>query len=321
MRRLFGFTRVSASTIAMAFALALSVFSVACKSQKATVKVAVAQKTFASPEEADAALSDATRSGNQDALLAIFGPEGKEVLFSGDSAKDRDALQDFAAAYDQMHRWREVKAGGQMLYVGADNFAFPVPLGQNQAGQWYFDTGAGKDEVLARRIGQNELAAIAACGAIADAQNQYFSETHDGDNTRQYAQKLASDEGKQNGLYWPASAGKTSSPLDNVREFAEAVGYTNSGTGPFNGYYFQILTKQGDKGQGGAKNYIVDGKMTGGFAVVAYPAEYRDTGIMTLMVGKDGVVYQKDLGENTSQIAAAITEYDPGDGWSPVLGD
>lgn len=321
MQHLFRFRNLPASSFVRVFTLLALTFSfVACKSESTSAKNPV-QKTFASPQDAGAALSDAARSGNQDALLVIFGPNSKQVLFSGDSIKDKDALQDFVAAYDQTHRWREVKVGGQMLYIGADNFVFPIPLGQNQAGQWYFDTDAGKDEILARQIGRDELTAIAACAAIADAQNLYFSQPHDGDKVKQYAQKLVSDEGKQNGLYSPASASRTSSPLEGVRDIAEAAGSTNAGSKPqpFDGYYFQILTKQGDKAKGGAKDYIVDGKMTGGFAVLAYPAEYRDSGIVTLLVGKDGVVYQKDLGENASEVAAAMTEYDPGDGWSPAL--
>jgi hypothetical protein len=280
------------------------------------------QATFASPAAAGAAFLEAAKSGNQDALLAIFGPDAKEVLFSGDAVKDKTALENFVAAYGQMNRWREIKAGGEVLYIGADNYPFPVPLGRNQSGQWYFDTAAGKDEILARRIGRDELTAIAACGAIADAQREYFSATHDGDSTKQYAQKFVSDEGKQDGLYWQASQGQTPSPLGDLGDFAKAVGYTNAGNRPqpFNGYYFQILTKQGDKAQGGVKDYIANGKMTGGFAVIAYPAEYRNSGIMTFIVGTDGVVYQKDLGEKTESVAVAVAEYNPGDGWNSVGG-
>jgi Protein of unknown function (DUF2950) len=170
----------------------------------------------------------------------------------------------FVGSYDQMHRWREIKAGGEILYIGADNYAFPIPLGQNPAGQWYFDTAAGKDEILARRIGKDELAAIAACIAIADAQNQYFSQIRDGNNVKQYAQKFISDEGKQNGLYWPVSAGQAPSPFEDVRDFAKAAGYTNAGDKPqpFNGYYYLILTKQGDKAKGGARDYLVSGNET-----------------------------------------------------------
>jgi hypothetical protein len=280
-----------------------------------------AQRTFASPADAGDAFFEAAKSGDQSALLAIFGPQAKDVLFSGDAVKDKDALQDFAAAYTQMHRWGKIKVGGEMLSIGADNHTFPVPLGENPSGQWYFDTAAGKDEILARRIGKDELTAIAACDAIAGAQQQYFSQTHDGDKLKQYAQKFISDEGKQNGLYWSLSAGQAPSPFEGVRDFAKAAGYTNAGDKPqpFDGYYFRFLSKQGANAKGGAKDYIVNGKMTGGFAAVAYPAEYRNSGIMTFIVGKDGVVYQKDLGEKTADIAAALAEYNPGDGWSPAL--
>jgi hypothetical protein len=278
------------------------------------------QRTFASPEKAGAAILEACKSGDNSTLLAIFGPDAKDLLFSGDAVKDKDTMQDFVAAYNQMNRWRPIKAGGQMLYVGADNYVFPIPLDQNASGQWSFDTDAGKDEILARRIGKGELTAIAASQAIVDAQQQYFGRTHGSDNTKQYAQKFVSDEGKQNGLYWPAPEGQPPSPLGDLGDFAKAVGYTNAGSAPqpFNGYYFRILTKQGEAAAGGAKDYIANGKMTGGFAVLAYPAEYRNSGIMTFLVGKDGVVYQKDLGEKTADVAAALTEYNPGSGWNKV---
>ena len=291
------------------------------KSAKPTAEKAAVQKTFASPADAGAAFLEAAKSGDQSALLAIFGPDAKDALFSGDAVKDKDYLQDFVAAYGQMNRWGKIKAGGEVLYVGADNYPFPIPLGQNPSGQWYFDTAAGKDEILARRIGKDELTAIAACGATADAQQQYFSQTHDGDKVKQYAQQFISDEGKQNGLYWPVPEGQGPSPLGPLRDFAKAAGYTNAGQKPqpFDGYYFRILTKQGDKAPGGAKDYIVNGKMTGGFAVLAYPAEYRDSGIMTFIVGKDGTVYQKDLGEKTTDVAVGMAEYNPGDGWNPAI--
>ncbi len=279
------------------------------------------QKTFASPTEAGAAFLEAAKSGDQVALLAIFGPDAQGVLFSGDAVKDKDALQDFVAAYNQMHRWREIKVGGQMLYTGADNYSFPIPLGEKSSGQWVFDTAAGKDEILARRVGKDELTAIAACNAVADAEQRYFSQVRNGDTVRQYAQKFISDDGKQNGLYWPVAAGLPPSPLEDVRDFAKSVGYTNAGDKPqpFDGYYFRFLTKQGDKAKGGAKDYLVNGKLTGGFAILAYPADYRNSGIMTFIVGKDGVVYQKDLGEKTADVASALTEYNLGDGWNPAI--
>jgi hypothetical protein len=300
------------------FALATTLTS--CnKSQKSATESA--QKTFASPADAGAAFREAAKSGDPGGLLAIFGADSKSVLFSGDAVKDKDYLQYFVTAYDQMHRWREIKAGGEMLYIGADNYTFPIPLGQNPSGQWYFDTPAGQDEILARRIGKDELTAIADCSAIADAEQQYFSQTHDGDPVKQYAPKFISDERKQNGLYWPVSAGHAPSPFEDVRDFAKAAGYTNAGEKPqpFNGYYFRFLNKQGDKAKDGAKDYVVNGKMTVGFAVVAYPAAYRNSGIMTFIVGSDGIVYQKDLGDKTTDIGAALSEYNPGDGWKPAL--
>ena len=204
-----------------------------------------------------------------------------------------------------------------MLAIGGDNFIFPIPLGKNSAGQWSFDTAAGKDEILARRIGKDELTAIAACLAIVNAQNEYFGQIRSGNKEKQYAQKFVSDDGRQNGLYWPVTAGQTPSPLEDVRDFAKAVGYSSSGDKPqpFNGYYFRILTKQGDKAKGGARDYIANGSMTKGFAVIAYPAEYRNSGIMTFLVDKDGVIFEKDLGEQTATTAETVTAYDPGDGW------
>jgi len=278
-----------------------------------------AQATFATPDEAGAALLAAAQSGHSATLLAIFGPDGKDVLLSGDPVKDKDVLQDFVAAYNQMHRWQEIKVGGEMLSVGADNFLFPIPLGKTDAGRRQFDTAAGKDEILARRIGRDELVAISACAAVAGAEAKYFKQLHKGEKVRQYAQQLVSDEGQQNGLYWPAAAGQPTSPLEGVGEFAKAAGYTSAGTAPqpFDGYYFRILTKQGSGAKNGARDYIVDGKMTGGFAVLAYPAAYRDSGIMSFIVGTDGVVYQKDLGDTTNATAQALSEYDPA-GWSPA---
>jgi len=279
------------------------------------------QESFATPDDAGNALIDAAKSNDRNKILSIFGPEAQQTVLSGDAVKDKADFEEFAAAYVQMHRWIDLRAGGKMLVTGADNFIFPIPLGQNGAGKWYFDTAAGKDEILARRIGKDELTAIAACEAVTTAEKEYFSQLRGGSRVKQYAQRFISDEGKRDGLYWPVSPGEPSSPLENLRDLAKAMGYTNAGAKPqpFFGYNFRILTEQGDKAKGGAKNYIRDGEMTGGFAVLAYPAEYRNSGIMTFVVGVDGVVYQKDLGEKTSTTAQAITEYDPGEGWAPAI--
>jgi Protein of unknown function (DUF2950) len=300
---------------AMLLAIAGGVVSSCGNAPQKTATESTAQKVFASPADAGVAFLEAAKPGDQAALLAIFGPDGKPALFSGDPVKDKDNLQDFVAAYNQMHRWREIKVGGEILYIGADNYPFPIPLGKNAAGQWVFDTAAGKDEILARRIGRDELTAIAASEAVAEAQAKYFK------TKKQYAQKFVSDEGKKDGLYWPVAAGQTPSPLEDVRDFAKASGYTNAGdkAQAFGGYYFLILSKQGPKAKGGEKEYIANGKMTGGFAMLAYPAEYRNSGIMTFLVGTDGVVYQKDLGEKTGELAGSIQAYDPGDGWKPAI--
>lgn len=277
-------------------------------------------KTFTSPDDAGNALLEAAKSGDQDAVLAIFGPESRPIIYSGDSVQDKATAEAFGAAYQQMHRWRKMPDDSQILLIGADNFAFPIPLKKNSAGQWFFDTAAGKDEILARRIGRNELAVIEVCGALADAQAEYFSQRHDDGSTKQYALKFISDSGKQNGLYWESPEGQPKSPLGPLVAFATTEGYTakpNSHV-PFHGYFFHTLNRQGSHAPGGAKDYVVDGKMVSGFAFVAYPAEYRNSGVMTFIINQDGVLLQKDLGQTTTETAAAISEFDPDASWSQV---
>jgi Protein of unknown function (DUF2950) len=270
----------------------------------------VVPRNFASPSEAGAALLAAAQSGDRAALLEIFGPGGEEILFTGDAARDKASLQDFVTAYTRMNRWGKIKAGGQTLYIGSDNYAFPIPLGQNTSGQWYFDSAAGKDEILARRIGQNELTAIAACQTLADSEKQYFRQTHDGGRVKEYAQKFVSDPGKQNGLYWLATDGRPSR-LEELGDFGKSVASIAGDQPPlFKGYYYRILTRPSE---------LVNGKMTGGFTILAYPAEYRNSGIMAFIVGKDGVVYEKDLGEKTGEVGKALSELNLADGWSPAV--
>jgi hypothetical protein len=274
---------------------------------------------FTSPDDAGNGLLDAAKSGDQNAVLAIFGPQSKEIIFSGDAVQDKATVDAFVAAYGVMHRWRKMPDEAQVLLIGADNFAFPIPLKKSGAGQWFFDVAAGKDEILARRIGRNELAVIDICGALADAEAEYFSQRHEG--AKQYAVKFISDSGKQNGLYWDSPEGQPKSPLGPLVAFATAEGYSakpDSHT-PFHGYYFHMLNRQGSHARGGAKDYVVDGKMVGGFAFVAYPAEYRNSGVMTFIINQDGVLLQKDLGTTTTETATAMTAFDPDDSWSPAV--
>jgi len=275
---------------------------------------------FATPDDAGNALLAAAKSGDQAALLLMFGPDSKELISSGDPVQDRNTVDAFAKGYDVMHRWRRMADGSQILLVGADNFAFPIPLKKADGGQWFFDTAAGKEEILNRRVGGNELAVIEACRAAADAQAEYFSQLHDGAATRQYAVKFISDPGKQNGLYWPSPEGKPQSPLGPLAAFATSEGYNVKPDAhtPFHGYYFRMLQGQSNKAPGGAKEYVVNGKMVGGFAFVAYPAEYGNSGVMTFMIDQDGVLLQKDLGKATTETATAMSEFDPDSGWSPV---
>jgi hypothetical protein len=280
-----------------------------------------AAKVFASPDDAGNGLQEAAKSGDLNAVEAVFGPGSKEIIFSGDAVQDKTMVDAFVAAYGAMHRWRKMPDGSQILLVGADNFAFPIPLKKNGDGQWVFDAAAGKNEILARRIGRNELAVIDVCGALVDAQAQYFAQSHDDGSSKHYALKFISDNGKQNGLYWQSPDGQPRSPLGPLVAFATDEGYSVKPDShlPFHGYYFHMLNGQGSHAPGGAKDYLVDGKMAGGFAFVAYPAEYGNSGVMTFIVDQDGVLLQKDLGKTTKETAAAMTEFDPDPSWSLVV--
>jgi hypothetical protein len=276
-----------------------------------------AQRTFQSPEDAGAALVIAARSGDPDALIAIFGPGSKTVLMTEDTSADRARLQSFANSYSQMHRWKAIKAGGQVLEVGADNYVFPIPLGRNSSGQWYFDTPAGRDEMLARRIGKNELAAMDGARAIAGAERHYWQDAHKG-KEKEYAQKFISDPGTHDGLYWEAGDGQAASPLGNMGDFTRTLSSsTEMADAPlFNGYYYRILRR--GQTAGGIKDYLVNGRMTGGFAILAYPSEYRSTGVMSFLICQDGALSQKDLGDRTEELGASMSEANPADGWTSV---
>jgi hypothetical protein len=293
----------------------LAIFSAACgKSEQPSIT------TFNTPDDAGNALIAAAKSGDRVAVISIFGPESKQLISSGDAVEDKNAVAAFTSRYDVMHRWRKLQDGAQILLVGADNFPFPIPLKRDAGGKWFFDTAAGKEEMLNRRIGRNELAIIQVCGAAADAQTQYFSRLHDGATTQQYAMKFISDPGKQNGLYWKSAEGQPESPLGPLAAYATSEGYTDKPDAhtPFHGYYFRMLKGQSKNAPGGAKDYLVDGKMVRGFAFVAYPAEYGNSGVMTFIINQDGLLLQKDLGKATAETATAMTEYDPDTSWNPV---
>jgi Protein of unknown function (DUF2950) len=300
-----------------ALLLALTISSVGCSKPAATSQQPQL-KTFATPDDAGNALIAAGQAGDQATLAAIFGPDSKGILSSGDPVQDKNDANAFMSGYEVMHRWRRMEDGSQVLLVGADNFPFPIPLKKNDARQWFFDTAAGKQELLNRRIGRNELAIIQVCGAVADAQKQYFSQFHDGDHVKQYAAKFISDPGKQNGLYWESAEGQSESPLGPLAAHATSEGYSANPNAPFHGYYFRLLTSQSKNAPGGAKDYMVDGKLARGFALVAYPAEYGNSGVMTFIMNRDGFLLQQDLGNSTTETATSMTEFDPGPGWVPV---
>jgi hypothetical protein len=276
------------------------------------------QSTFATPEEAGKALRAAAQNEDESALAKILGPDSKAILSSGDANEDKAALKDFVAKYDQMNRWVLLTDGSEILNIGADNYPFPIPLLRNSSSNWYFDTKAGADEILARRIGQNEILAIDACSSIANSEELYFQQSRDGNPKGLYTTKIFSTPGKQDGLYWEVPEGQESSPLGRVNLFAKDALLTPNESPTIDGYSFRILTAQGSKAAGGAKQYIVKGKMTEGFAVIATPVKYRDSGIMTFVVSKQGIVFQKDLSVDTWKVAASIQEYNPSSGWEPV---
>lgn len=274
------------------------------------------QRTFASPQEALTALVDALKAGDRQELLAILGPEGKEIISSGDEVSDRADRDRFLAACD--NKADLVPQGNDRVEVilGNDNWPFPIPIVKGQE-SWFFDTVAGKEEILNRRIGRNELYTIQVCQAYVEAQREYASADRQQEGIIQYAQKIVSDPNERNGLYWPVGEGEVQSPFGPLAAQAAAEGYKRSEEPtPFHGYYYHILKGQGSKAAGGAYNYVIHGHMVAGFALVAWPAEYGVSGVMTFVVNRNGIVYQKDLGPKTDKTAKAMTLYNPDQTWS-----
>ena len=269
------------------------------------------QKTFSSAEGASQALVTAAQNNDEKAMLDVLGANGKEIVSSGDEAEDAENRANFVEKYQEMHRLVKEPDGTTVLYIGAKNWPTPIPL-VNKGGSWYFDTEAGKKEILYRRVGRNEMSTIRVCQELVAAEKEYSGQHSE------YAAKIFSDEGQHNGLYWKPAGGEPLSPVGPLVAAAVTESYaTSRGSAPtpYRGYYYHILTQQGKNGLGGAKSYIADGKMSGGFAFVAYPAEYRSSGVMTFIVGQDGTVYEKDLGKKTEALAKAMKEYNPNSSW------
>jgi|ERR1035438_9010673 hypothetical protein len=264
------------------------------------------QKNFSSAEEASKALATAAENNDSKAMLEILGPNGQKIVSSGDDVEDAESRANFAKRYHEMHRLVSEPDGTTILYIGAHNWPTPIPL-IGKGNSWYFDTEAGTKEIMYRRIGRNEVSAIHVCQELVTAEKEYFQQHGE------YAQKISSDEGQHNGLYWKAAVGEPDSPIGPL--VAEAVADSPAGAStPYRGYYFHILTRQGHNARGGPKTYLTAGKMTG-FAFVAYPAEYRSSGVKTFIVSENGALFEKDLGKKTDVVAKEMTEYNPDHSW------
>jgi hypothetical protein len=276
-------------------------------------QAAPGQKTFATASAAAEALVAACKSGDDAELLAILGPAGKDLISSGDPVADKKSQQGFAKNYAIKHRLTAEAQGFETLIVGASDWPMPIPIVRDGE-HWYFDSTRGHDEIIDRRIGGNELGAIAVCEGYVEAQAMYAAKGHDGLPAGLYAQRLVSSEGKHDGLYWKPGPGEPDSPMGPAVAAAAGEGYTGAAD-PYHGYYYRLLKEQGPDAPGGAKSYLVNGQLSGGFALLAYPANYGNTGIMTFIVDKNGVVLQKDLGDDTANLAKQMTVYNPTSDW------
>jgi Protein of unknown function (DUF2950) len=320
MRQLTGNLRNAFMNRCHRLAFALVVFVVTVGSVQVALGAAAAkQKTFSSPEEGIKALIDATKKNDMKEILQILGPEAKPFLETGDPVSDRETRERFVKSYEESNKL--VKSGDTkaVLEVGKDAWPLPIPLVKENAG-WRFDTQEGKEEIVNRRIGRNELDVIQVCLAVVDAEREYYQRDPDGDKLLQYAQKFISTKGKRDGLYWETKPNEQPSPLGPLVARARGEGYKGADGKPipYHGYYYKILTGQGKDAPDGAYDYLVRGKMMGGFGMVAYPAQYGSSGIMTFIVNHDGVVYQKDLGAKTASVAQSMTKFNPDKTWTAV---
>ncbi len=283
------------------------------------------QATFDSANQAVDALVVAARTQDAGQLAKVLGTESDEIISSGDAVADKNLLDNFLKAYGEKHQLVAGKDGAMTLEVGNSDWPMPIPIVQED-GKWRFDTAAGKEEILNRRIGRNELSAIQACLAIFDAQREYITMDRNADGPGEYAARFFSDPGKKNGLYWPTAENEPPSPLGPLAAAAAEEGYkpgqpTAASPRAYHGYRFRILTSQGASAPGGAMDYMVGGKLIGGFAVVAWPAEYGNSGIMTFVINHEGKIYQRALGEGTAKTAKSMIAYDPGPEWKAVESD
>lgn len=283
---------------------------------------AAVHKAFDTPEAAVSALIAEAKNNGVDGVVSVIGAETREWLTSGDEVQDTAALNDFLDAFDRKHAIEATAEDEAVLVVGNDDFPFPFPVVKTQAG-WVFDPERGKSELLNRRIGENELTVIQVLLAIVEAQREYAAVDWDGDGLLEYASKLRSSDGRRDGLYWPTGDDEQPSPMGGLVAAAEREGYRlqkapDAEPAPFNGYLFKVLTRQGEAAPNGAREYVFDGRMIGGFAVLAYPARYGNSGIMTFMVNQDGTVYDADLGPQTAEEVQSIEAFDPVDGWEKV---
>jgi len=299
------------SHLARIATLALLVMVVACSSRDAD------HTAYDSPDEAITALVDASRSGDVATLRKIFGPGAGEIVDSGDPVADRLARERFLELYDAKHQLVDNGADRKLLTVGEESWPLPVPL-ERHGGRWRFDGADGADEVVFRRIGRNELGAIAVCRGYIDAQTEYAAEDRDGEGAGIYAQKLLSDPGLRNGLYWETGPGEPPSPVGQFVASAAAEGYRSGGASAYHGYRYRPLFRQGENANGGALDYFDNGVLVRGFALVAWPADYGVSGVMTFIVNQDGVVFQKDLGENTDAAVEQMQAFDPDQSWTAV---
>ena len=309
-RRGSWFKRCGALVLAAAFIALLFLGSAYAQ----TVK----QRTFASAEEAVNAMIEALKSNDVKAMEEVLGPGSKDLISSGDPVADQSLREQFVKQYEEKNRL-EQSPDKAVLSIGNDDWPCPIPVVKRD-GLWRFDAEEGKEEMLARRIGKSEWSTIQFCLAYVDAQREYALKDWDGDGLLEYAQKFGSDKGKKNGLFWKVKEGEEQSPLGSIAAAAHKQGYSKKGEKPqpFYGYYYRILTGQGKNAPGGAYDYMVKGNMIGGFALVAYPAKYATSGVMTFIVNHDGVVYQKDLGRKTERAAQAIKLFDPDSTWKKV---